>query len=374
MQVERRRPPLKMKQSELEKMLKEYLVSVARNEPPPATLQRQIDYPNRVNASSKNLDPKSLATYYDTKENPIVKQMAAFKKTAEEKNRIAYDYFLTSPLNVDQEIVFEKAVTYFLNEKHTAAIEFTKDGKIIRKSDGSAKAALFVKLTKFKNNDALSVNSLFNWLVEEIFDYEKTLFEVKYTSYGIQNTYLTAFMTLTSKNEKKLMYLRHVWQGSYQNLSEADIKVLEKENRLPENFIPGEPVLDGFSKLVTGLIRPFQKLNAKEKDFVTRRYLDKSLAVQETFLPPQDVADTSKADWQIDNMKELLKHSENWLDALPGVGRVDFSEKSLFVKNPLSFYKFNSEFYPSANNNLRSVRLLPIGEWYGFLKRVTGLS
>jgi len=57
---------------------------------------------------------------------------------------------------------------------------------------------------------------------------------------------------------------------------------------------------------------------------------------------------------------------ENWTDAIPGKQIIDFSKKSLFVKQPSSHYKWDPDNYPSPQNSREFVNTPPAGDWYGF--------
>jgi len=82
-------------------------------------------------------------------------------------------------------LTFEKLMTYCLNLEHKGEILKIKKGKEVRKSDGSGKAKLFTQVTDFTNDNANSLNDLYYWLAEEVLNYETSLFEVCYMSYGI---------------------------------------------------------------------------------------------------------------------------------------------------------------------------------------------
>ena len=186
--------------------------------------------------------------------------MLKLKRAARKNGRLGYDYFIVNPLAVDMRNVLEKSITYFLNTEHKGRFIKMKRGKEVRTTDGSGKGIIFESTTPFRKNDAASINNLYNWIVEELFNYSDTLFEVRFTTFGTQNTYISAFMAIDSDKDEHLTFLKHTWQSSYQFLSKEDIQVLTEKDLLPPNFSPDEPPLDGWGKIITAFIKPSKDL------------------------------------------------------------------------------------------------------------------
>ena len=339
--IEMRTPPTPLTQEYDEYRVRRYDESVARGEDNLFVKERRLLYPMRADAARKEVDKtllffedqpdypdrfieNSLAKqndlkytlrFVDTEENPIVDQMLKLKRAAKKKGRLSYDYFVVNPFPIDMRSVLEKSITYFLNTEHKGKFIKMKRGEEIRTSDGSGKSIIFIKCTPFRRDNAESINDLYNWIVEELFDYQETLFEVRFTDYGIQNTYISAFMSIDSDGDEHLMFMKHTWQSSFQFLSKKDIQVLTEKNLLPPNFSPDEPPRDGWGKLITNFILPFQNLSPDERDFAKRKYLNKDSSVKEVVTPFADQYEQELNNWQIKNEETLSRCAEDWTNA-----------------------------------------------------------
>jgi len=91
------------------------------------------------------------------------------------------------------------------------------------------------------------------------------------------------------------MYLRHVWQSDYYQLEDEDVKILKERGVFKERHDATEPLVDGWTKFVTGYIMYDGGLNRTDREFVNRKYKNKEKAVLQVTAPPENY----KNDWQI---------------------------------------------------------------------------
>jgi len=223
-QLEYRKPPVKLTESVVKTAFSEYNASRAMNMPSPASVKRSKETPKLNKTIEKPFNPENFASLetsidltsvlalFDTKDRSIVEQMQELKEQIEKEERISFQYFLPNPLTIDASIFYEKMITYFLNPFHKGkVIGKNKKGKAIKSSSGDDKSWVFNRITSFNIENIESLNACYNWFVEEIYNYETTLQAVKFTQHGIQASYFSAFIGKNKEGEDELMYMRHVW-------------------------------------------------------------------------------------------------------------------------------------------------------------------
>lgn len=265
------------------------------------------------------------------------------------------DFFCLTPASIDIDIFDVKIVTYVLNHSHVA--------KDLKKSSGCDKAYFFEKCGGFKE-DAKSVNRLYNWLCFRILDLETSLYSVKYTPYGIVNTFISSFQS--KDDPKEFIYVLHSWQSTYFLPQQNDLDALKEQNI---NMLVSldEPQIDGWGRLITVYGCRERDLNIAQKDFVKRKCLNNINDIG----PIQNDFEEQKGLWRIKSKELLLANSDDWRKCLP----LDVSKRNdLFVTPPKAHFEYKPTFYPydifeegddSTASNERPIVLAPYGSFYG---------
>jgi len=151
----------------------------------------------------------------------------------------------------------EKAVTYFTNFEHRAALG---------NSSGADHAKRLQQGFNLQHNYD-SITSLYNKLCPRLLTPKTDLFRVDYTKYGINCRFLSAFVDYRDPSE--LIYLLHSWQTNYFCPEEEDLEALASKKGA--NFLTDEPFLDGWGRLITIFCKTAGDLKRLEKNFVERR-------------------------------------------------------------------------------------------------------
>ena len=315
--------------------------------------RKLIEHPYRSTDPSFLSVP--LTVFTDSAEFPITERLRITKKAAQECGRLHNDYYVITPPAIDIDIFDEKTVTYYLNFEHTS-LDLTK-------SSGKDKAYYLNKCGGF-TGDAHSVNRLYNWLCYRILDLETSLYQVKYTSYGITNTFISAFRS--EQNPAELIYMFHSWQSTYILPQKEDLEAITKQG-INMSVSLNEPQLDGWGRLITLYCQKYKDLNKSQKDFVNRKYLNNINDIGRI----EDEFQEEGSLWRIKNKELLLANRDDWRKCLP----IKASEKSdLFVSPPAAHFEYDPSFYPydvfgeETDNtvpNERPISLLPYGSFYG---------
>lgn len=219
------------------------------------------------------------------------------------------------------------------------------------------------KYCGFKQN-ADSINKLYNWLCFRILDLETSLYQVRYTEYGIVNTFISSLKS--EENPRELIYIIHSWQSAYFLPKKENLDAIREQN-INMSVSLNEPQLDGWGRLITLYGCRENKLNNSQKDFVKRKCLDNINDIK----PIQSYFEEETGLWRIKDKKLLLANSDDWRKCFP----VNVSEKNqLFVTPPKAHFKFGPELYPynifeegspSTLPNEGSIALYPFGSFYG---------
>ena len=106
-------------------------------------------------------------------------------------------------INVD--FFDEKIATFVLNLEHR---------------DNRTRAS-FLKRHANYGLDADSINRLYDWLAFQLYNYDTNLYSVTYNQYGIKNTYISSFQSLSEPVET----ISHTWITSYMWPEKEDIEV-----------------------------------------------------------------------------------------------------------------------------------------------------
>lgn len=157
-------------------------------------------------------------------------------------------FWIANPYDIDVDFFDEKLATFVLNIEHA-------DNKT--RADYLQRHAIYVL-------DGNSINKLYDWLALKLYNYETNLYSVTYNKYGIKNTYISRFQSLSTPIEIK--YVINTWIYSYMWPEEGDVKAFSGDY----NYNDG-PLLDGWAKLVTLFGQNKEDLNLAVTAFVERK-------------------------------------------------------------------------------------------------------
>lgn len=352
-QLEQRRPPLKLTPLRFDHTYRLWHKGNIEGTKP--LRQRSFtEFPKyAANLDVSYSDALNFTTleFEDTLTQTVYEKALEIKENAIALNRLHHDFWLPSPYTIDTDSFDEKCITYVTNFAHIGA-----KGK----SSGWTHAKTLENGFNIKH-DPESINKIYNLVCDRLLCPETDLFRIKYTQYGINCAYISAFNDF--RDPSKLIYLFHAWQTNYFCPEKQDLEALSA--RTGKNFVTEEPFLDGWGRLITLYCVRYERLSLAEKAFVKRRNIVSDNDV--TLIQPTD--QELRKNWRIENEADLLANSDDWRAALPPR---EANKQYGFHDLPNSHCVYNPANYPSdlfgpPLTAQRPVSTLPYGELYGIL-------
>jgi len=252
---------------------------------PKSTSNLEVSYKDVLNFTTLE--------FADTPTQTVYEKALEIKENAIALNRLCHDFWLPSPYAIDTDSFDDKCISYVTNFAHIG-----EKGQ----SSGWTHAKTLENGFNIKH-DSDSINKIYSLLCDRLLCPETDLFKIKYTQYGINCAYISAFNSF--RDPSTLIYLFHVWQTNYFCPEKKDLEALA--TRKGENFVTGEPFLDGWGRLITLYCVRYDGLSLAAKAFVKSRSMVSDNDV--TLIQPTD--QELRNNWRIENKADLLANSDD---------------------------------------------------------------